>query len=180
MWFNDQDYKQKQSFIKWNPAVKTEQDRLSIIEAVNNNRIDIIATDHAPHTLQEKQNKYFNAPSGGPLVQHALIALLDLVKKGHFTLPKLVEKMCHAPADMFEINKRGYIKPGYFADLVLIDPNKSTTVTKDNILYQCGWSPFEGTTFTHSIDTTFVNGVPVYSKGELNKSKIGMRLTFNR
>jgi len=180
MWFNDQDYKEKQSFIKWNPAVKSEEDRLGIIEAVNNNKIDIIATDHAPHTLEEKQNTYFGAPSGGPLVQHALLAMLELVKKGSFTMTKLVEKMCHAPADMFDINKRGYIKTGYYADLVLIDPEKTTTVTKDNILYQCGWSPFEGTEFNNSIDTTFVNGVAVYKNGTLHNQSNGMRLTFNR
>lgn len=180
MWFNDQDYKQKQSFIKWNPAVKTEQDRLGIIEAVSNNKIDVIATDHAPHTIEEKQNTYFSAPSGGPLVQHALLAMLELVKKGEFTLTTMVNKMCHAPADMFDVNKRGYIKPGYYADLVLIDPNQSTTVTKSNILYQCGWSPFEGTTFSHTIDTTFVNGYAAYKNGTVNKNNIGMRLTFNR
>lgn len=180
MWFNDQDYKEKQSFIKWNPAVKSERDRLSIIEAVNNNRIDIIATDHAPHTLEEKQNTYFSAPSGGPLVQHALLAMLELVKKGSFTMTKLVEKMCHAPADLFEVTKRGYIKAGYYADLVLIDPKKTTTVTKDNILYQCGWSPFEGAQFSNTIDTTIVNGVVVYSNGALHHQSNGMRLTFNR
>lgn len=180
LWFSDADYEKKGAFIKWNPAVKTANDRAEILAAVINNKIDVIATDHAPHTLAEKQQSYFKAPSGGPLVQHALLALLTLVNKGAITLTKLVEKMCHAPADMFQINKRGYIKEGYFADLVLIDLTKQLTVSKDNILYQCGWSPFEGETFAQSVDTTFVNGNIVYQHGLINNQQKGMRLTFER
>lgn len=180
MWFSDEDYDTLGSRIKWNPAVKSAADRAGVIAAVNNNKIDIIATDHAPHTLAEKQQSYFKAPSGGPLVQHALLAMLALVKKGSFTITKLVEKMCHAPADMFQINKRGYIKPDFFADLVLIDTDTNYTVSKDNILYQCGWSPFENTMFENSINTTFVNGNQVYKNGVINNQHLGMRLTFNR
>lgn len=180
LWFSDADYEKKGAFIKWNPAVKTANDRAEILAAVINNKIDVIATDHAPHTLAEKQQSYFKAPSGGPLVQHALLALLTLVNKGAITLTKLVEKMCHAPADMFQINKRGYIKEGYFADLVLIDLTKQLTVSKDNLLYQCGWSPFEGETFAQSVDTTFVNGNIVYQHGLINNQQKGMRLTFER
>jgi dihydroorotase len=180
LWFSDADYEKKGAFIKWNPAVKTANDRAEILAAVINNKIDVIATDHAPHTLAEKQQSYFKAPSGGPLVQHALLALLTLVNKGAITLTKLVEKICHAPADMFQINKRGYIKEGYFADLVLIDLTKQLTVSKDNILYQCGWSPFEGETFAQSVDTTFVNGNIVYQHGLINNQQKGMRLTFER
>jgi dihydroorotase len=180
LWFSDADYEKKGAFIKWNPAVKTANDRAEILAAVINNKIDVIATDHAPHTLAEKQQSYFKAPSGGPLVQHALLALLTLVNKGAITLTKLVEKMSHAPADMFQINKRGYIKEGYFADLVLIDLTKQLTVSKDNLLYQCGWSPFEGETFAQSVDTTFVNGNIVYQHGLINNQQKGMRLTFER
>jgi dihydroorotase len=180
MWFSDEDYESKGTFIKWNPAVKTAKDREAIIAAVNNGTIDVIATDHAPHTLEEKDNKYFNAPSGGPLVQHAVLAILQKVKEGKISLERAVEKMCHAPAICFEIEKRGYLREGYFADLVVIDPNRKITVTKENILYKCGWSPFEGVEFDHVIDTTFVSGNIVYKNDEIVEGTTGMRLTFER
>jgi dihydroorotase len=180
LWFSDKDYAEKGTLIKWNPAVKTQEDQDALWEALNDNRIDVLATDHAPHTSEEKNNDYLNAPSGGPLVQHALVALLEASKSGKISIEKLVEKSAHNPAILFEIEKRGFLREGYFADLVLVDPNKSWTVEKDNILYQCGWSPFEGTTFSHSIDTTFVNGKKVYEKGRVIESDSAMRLSFNR
>jgi len=180
LWFSDKDYAEKGTLIKWNPAVKTQEDQDALWQALNDNRIDVLATDHAPHTSEEKNNDYLNAPSGGPLVQHALVALLEASKAGKISIEKLVEKSAHNPAILFEIEKRGFLREGYFADLVLVDPNKSWTVEKDNILYQCGWSPFEGTTFSHSIDTTFVNGKKVYEKGRVIESDSAMRLSFNR
>ena len=180
LWFSDKDYAEKGTLIKWNPAVKTQEDQDALWQALNDNRIDVLATDHAPHTSEEKNNDYLNAPSGGPLVQHALVALLEASKAGKISIEKLVEKSAHNPAILFEIEKRGFLREGYFADLVLVDPNKSWTVEKDNILYQCGWSPFEGTTFSHSIDTTFVNGKKVYEKGSVIESDSAMRLSFNR
>lgn len=179
LWFDDSYYDSKGSMIKWNPAVKTAADRDAIIAAVNDNRIDVIATDHAPHTLEEKQNKYFSAPSGGPLVQHALLALLDLRKEGKLTIEKIVEKTSHSVADLFNIKKRGYIKEGYFADIVLIDPQSPSTVTKDGILYKCEWSPFEGHQFSSQIRYTFVNGVPVFDNGMINEEFRGQRLEFS-
>ena len=180
LWFNDKDYEEKGMFIKWNPAVKTEKDRLGLWEALLDDRIDVLATDHAPHTLEEKYNVYTKAPSGGPLVQHAVVALLEKVKEGVIPIEKLVEKMSHNPAKLFQIKKRGFIKEGFYADLVLIDPNTSWTVTKDNILYKCGWSPFEGTTFSSTITHTFINGNLIYNKGVFNDDIKGKRLTFNR
>ena len=180
LWFNDADYDEKGTFIKWNPAVKTEKDRQGLWKALLDDRIDVLATDHAPHTLEEKNNVYSKAPSGGPLVQHAVMAILEKVKEGVITIEKAVEKMSHNPAKLFQIEKRGFIKEGYFADLVLIDPNTPQTVTKDNILYKCGWSPFEGTTFSHTITHTFVNGNLVYENGKINENIRGKRLTFNR
>jgi dihydroorotase len=180
LWFNDKDYAKKGTHIKWNPAVKTEEDRLGLWEALLDDRIDVIATDHAPHTLEEKNNKYLNAPSGGPLVQHAIPAILEKVKEGVISLEKAVEKMCHNPAKLFQIEKRGFIKEGYFADLVLIDTNKPQTVSKDNILYKCGWSPFEGTTFSSTITHTFVNGNLIYNNGVFDDKTKGERITFNR
>ncbi len=180
LWFSDKDYAEKGTLIKWNPAVKTQEDQDALWQALNDNRIDVLATDHAPHTSEEKNNDYLSAPSGGPLVQHALVALLEASKAGKISIEKLVEKSAHNPAILFEIEKRGFLREGYFADLVLVDPNKSWTVEKDNILYQCGWSPFEGTTFSHSIDTTFVNGKKVYEKGRVIESDSAMRLSFNR
>jgi len=180
LWFSDKDYDEKGMFIKWNPAVKSQKDQDAVWEGLNSDKIDILATDHAPHTLEEKDNKYFNAPSGGPLVQHAVLAILQKVKEGKISLERAVEKMCHAPAICFEIEKRGYLREGYFADLVVVDPNKKLKVTKDNILYKCGWSPFEGVEFDHSIDTTFVSGNIVYENNKIVEGTNGMRLTFER
>ncbi len=180
LWFNDADYDEKGTFIKWNPAVKTEKDRQGLWKALLDDRIDVLATDHAPHTLEEKNNVYSKAPSGGPLVQHALMAILEKVKEGVISMEKAVEKMSHNPAKLFQIEKRGFIREGYFADVVLIDINKPQTVSRENILYKCGWSPFEGTTFSSSITHTFVNGNLVYENGNFNENIRGKRLTFNR
>ena len=180
LWFSDKDYDKKGTHIKWNPAVKTENDRLGLWEALLDDRIDVLATDHAPHTLEEKSNNYMNAPSGGPLVQHAIIAILEKVKEGLIPIEKAVEKMSHNPAKLFQIEKRGFIKEGFYADLVLIDMNKPQTVSKENILYKCGWSPFEGTTFSSTITHTFVNGNLMYNNGVFNDEIKGKRLTFNR
>lgn len=179
LWFSDEDYKTKGNFIKWNPAVKTSTDRDGIWEALLDDRIDVLATDHAPHTLEEKSKNYLNAPSGGPLVQHALIALLEKAKQGKISIEKVVEKMAHAPAILFRIKDRGYIREGYKADIVVVDPNKSTVVSKENILYKCGWSPFEGEVFSHSIDSTFVNGNLVWTNGQIQEVGSGERLLFS-
>lgn len=180
MWFSRKDYNTKGNFIKWNPAVKEESDREAIFQAVLDDRIDVIATDHAPHTLAEKSNPYASAPSGGPLIQHSLQAMLEFHLDGKISLNRLVKKMTHNVADMFSIDKRGYIKEGYFADLVLVDLNKPYTVSKDNLLYKCGWSPFEGYTFRASVTHTFVNGHPVYVNGIFDESRKGRRISFNR
>ena len=180
LWFSDQDYKEKGTHIKWNPAVKTTADREGLWAALLDDRLDIIATDHAPHTLEEKSNFYLKAPSGGPLVQHALLALLEKVSEKVLSIEKLVEKACHNPAIIFQIENRGFIKKGYYADLVLIDPKAPQTVCKENILYKCGWSPFEGTTFSSSVTHTFVNGVLMYHEGIFNDDVKGKRITFNR
>ena len=180
LWFTSEDYKEKGTFIKWNPAVKNKEDREALWAALNDDRIDVLATDHAPHTLEEKQNPYTKAPSGGPLVQHALLALLTAVKAGKITLEKMVEKACHNPAILFQIAKRGYLREGYFADLVLVDLNKSVTVKKEDLLYQCGWSPFEGTTFDAAVEKTWVNGNLVYDQGHIIEIDAAKRLTFNR
>ena len=180
LWFSDEDYKKKGTHIKWNPAVKTAQDRAGLWKALLDDRLDIIATDHAPHTLEEKNNVYTKAPSGGPLVQHALNAILEKVKDGTISIEKAVEKMCHNPAKIFKIKKRGFIKEGYFADIVLVNTNKSNTVSKENILYKCGWSPFEGTEFSSTITHTFVNGNLIYKNGTFNEEIKGKRLLFNR
>ena len=180
LWFTSEDYASKGSKIKWNPAVKTKKDREGLWKALNEGRIDVIATDHAPHTLEEKDNVYTKAPSGGPLVQHALEALFEMHRKGYITVEKLVEKVAHNPAILFEIKDRGYIRKGYKADLVLINPNAPWTVTKENIAYKCGWSPFEGTTFRARVTHTFVNGHLAYENGKIAKSTNGERLTFNR
>ncbi len=177
LWFSDEDYAQKGNLIKWNPAVKKASDRAAIFQAVLDNKIDVIATDHAPHTLEEKQQSYFNAPSGGPLVQHALQAMLEKMEQGMISMERIVEKMAHAPAILFHIEKRGFIREGYFADLVVVD-KKQTTVTRDALLYKCGWSPFEGTTFSYTIDKTFVNGNLVYSNGKISSSVFGQRMLF--
>lgn len=178
LWFSDEDYARYGNKIKWNPAIKKKKDREALIEAVNNNKIDVIATDHAPHTPEEKKGTCFKAASGGPLVQFSLVAMLQLAKKRHFTVEKVVEKMCHAPADLFRIEKRGYIRPGYFADLVLVNPNASSFVTSANIQSKCGWSPFEGESFDSKVEKTFVNGNLVYDQGNFNEEVRGMRLTF--
>jgi len=180
LWFSDKDYETKGAFIKWNPAVKKESDRQAIFQAVLDNKIDVIATDHAPHTIEEKQQSYFKAPSGGPLVQHSLNAMLEFYHQGKITLEKIAEKMAHAVADCFQIEKRGYIKEGYFADLVLVDLNAEWKVDKSNILYKCGWSPFEGTVFHSKITHTFVSGHLVYENGAFDETKKGNRLLFNR
>ena len=177
--FNDLDYKEKGALIKWNPAVKSELDQDALWEALNSDRIDIVATDHAPHTLEEKQNNYLNCPSGGPLVQHSLIVMFEHYLNKKITLQKIVEKMCNNPANIFNVNKRGYIKEGYFADLVILDPNKKQTISSENILYKCGWSPFEGQTFNSVITHTFVNGHLAYNNGNLDDSKLGMKINFN-
>ena len=178
LWFTEKDYNSKGNFIKWNPAVKKESDRLGIWKALLDNRIDVIATDHAPHTLQEKNQSYFNAPSGGPLVQHGLLAMLEKVKEGEISLEKLVDKMCHSPAILFRVKERGFIREGYKADLVVISQNKSPIVTKENCLYSCAWSPFEGIQFSHTIEKTFVNGNVVFQDGISINDIIGERLTF--
>lgn len=178
LWFSDEDYKTKGNFIKWNPSVKTAYDRDKIFEAVLNDTIDVIATDHAPHTIEEKNSPYLKAPSGGPLVQHSILAMLDFYHNNKISLQHIVKKMSHDVADLFSINNRGYIKEGYAADLVLVNLNKPTFVTKESLLYKCGWSPFEGHTFKSSIEKTFVNGHLVYDNGKFNESKFGERITF--
>ncbi|MEN9698957.1 MAG: hypothetical protein RLZZ301_155 [Bacteroidota bacterium] len=178
LWFSDADYASKGNFIKWNPAVKTAADRAGIWQAVLDNRIDVIATDHAPHTLEEKSAAYGKAPSGGPLVQHALLAMLDKVQEGIISLERVVEKMAHAPATLFRIQNRGYLREGYAADLVLVAPTPSAPVTKASLLYKCAWSPFEGHQFSHRIEQTFVNGHCVYSDGHIQETTLGQRLLF--
>ena len=180
LWFSEADYATKGNWIKWNPAIKTANDRDAILAAVLSDHIDVIATDHAPHTIEEKSTDYLNAPSGGPLVQHSIIAMLELVKQGKITIEKVVEKMAHNPAILFNIKERGYIREGYFADLVLVNPNLPQTVTKTNLLYKCGWSPFEGYTFSNSINSTFVNGHLAYHQGQFDESQKGSRLLFNK
>ncbi|MCH1437851.1 MAG: dihydroorotase [Flavobacteriales bacterium] len=180
LWFDDSNYDEKGTYIKWNPAVKSAADREGVWKALLDDRIDIIATDHAPHTQEEKDNTYFNAPSGGPLVQHALVALLEFYHQGKVSLEWIVNKMCHAPATCFQLKERGFIRPGYFADLVVVDIEKSWRVEKSNILYDCGWSPFEGETFKSSVVKTFVNGNLVYDNGTFDEQTRGMRLEFDR
>ncbi|MBC7863154.1 MAG: dihydroorotase, partial [Bacteroidia bacterium] len=180
LWFSDEDYKTKGNFIKWNPAIKTLHDREKIWEAVLNGKIDVIATDHAPHTIEEKQQSYYKAPSGGPLIQHSLNAMLDFYKQGKISLEMIALKMCHNVADLFRINKRGYIKEGYFADLVLVDLKKDTLVTRESLLYKCKWSPFEGHTFQSKISHTFVNGNLVFDNGNFDESVKGQRIGFDR
>ena len=180
LWFDESDYKEKGTYIKWNPAVKTAEDKEGLWKALLDDRIDVIATDHAPHTKEEKNQVYTKAPSGGPLVQHALPALLKAHRQGKISIEKIVEKMCHNPSKIFHIEKRGFIKKGFYADLVLVDIASPWTVTKENILYKCGWSPFEGTTFYSKITHTFVNGNLIYKLGKFNDTIKGKRLLFNR
>lgn len=178
LWFNDTFYDTLSWRIKWNPAVKAESDRMGLINALKNNTLDIVATDHAPHTLAEKSNPYSTSPSGGAMVQHSLIAMLEMVAKGIFTIEMVVDKMCHAPAELFRIEKRGFIREGYHADLVLVDPNAKWKVTPESILYKCGWSPLEGETFGSKVTHTFVNGRLVYANGSFNESVKGTALKF--
>jgi dihydroorotase len=180
LWFTNEDYETKGNYIKWNPAVKTSNDKDELWKALLDDRIDVIATDHAPHTLEEKSQPYTKAPSGGPLVQHAVVAMMENFHSGKISLEKIIEKMCHNPAKIFKIEKRGFIREGYLADLAILDLNSPWTVSKENILYKCGWSPFEGTTFQSKITHTFVNGNLVYKNGNINEVKHGQRLLFNR
>ncbi|UKJ08969.1 dihydroorotase [Solitalea lacus] len=180
LWFSDADYATKGNFIKWNPAVKTATDRSQIFDAVLNDHIDVIATDHAPHTIEEKELPYSKAPSGGPLVQHALTAMLEFYHQGKISLEKIVEKMAHNVAVCFQIEKRGFIREGYWADLVLVDLNSDWTVSKENILYKCGWSPFEGQEFKSKVTHTIVSGNLVYNEGVLDHHQKGQRLLFDR
>lgn len=180
LWFTDEDYKTKGNFIKWNPAVKTAEDRAELWKALNDGRIDVIATDHAPHTKEEKQQSYLKAPSGGPLVQHAVVAMFEAHHQGKITVEKIVEKMCHNPAKIFKIEKRGFIREGYYADLVIVNPSLPWRVNSDNILYKCGWSPFENTTFKSRITHTFVNGEMVYNNFKVKDIRAGKRLLFDR
>ncbi len=180
LWFSDEDYEAKGNFIKWNPAIKTKTDRDAILKGVLDNHIDVIATDHAPHTVEEKQQTYFKAPSGGPLVQHALVAMLEMYHQQKISLERIAEKMSHAVAECFQIKNRGYIREGYAADLVLVNLNKPQTVNKANVLYKCGWSPFEGTTFKSSVTHTFVNGNLIFENGKITEGITGQRLIFNR
>ncbi|QHS56755.1 dihydroorotase [Mucilaginibacter sp. 14171R-50] len=180
LWFTDADYETKGNFIKWNPAVKTAEDRDEILKAVLDGRIDVIATDHAPHTLEEKAQPYLQAPSGGPLVQHALPAMLELYHQGKITLEQVAEKMAHNVATIFRVEKRGFIREGYWADLVLVNLNNPWQVNKDNILYKCGWSPFEGNTFKARVVSTIVSGNLAYEEGKLVSQQSGQRMTFER
>ena len=178
--FNDSNYKEKGSLIKWNPSIKTKSDQDGLWSALNSDKIDIIATDHAPHTFTEKQNKYLECPSGGPLVQHSLIVMFEHFLNKRITLEKIVEKMCNNPATIFKINKRGFIKEGYYADLAILDPKKSQIISSKNIFYKCGWSPFEGKTFNSTVTHTFVNGHLAFKRGVINDSKLGMKIDFSQ
>lgn len=180
LWFSDEDYENKGTLIKWNPAVKTAQDREGIWKALLEDRIDVIATDHAPHTKDEKRNPYTNAPSGGPLVQHALQAMIEQYKNGRISLERVVEKMAHAPAICFQVKERGFIREGYWADLVLLDLKGKEEVTASSLHYKCGWSPFEGQIFNSSIKSTFISGHLAYDNGVFNENHLGKRLDFDR
>ncbi len=178
LWFDQSDYQKFGTRIKWNPAIKSEKDKIALWEALLDNRIDVVATDHAPHTIEEKNNNYWKAPSGGPLVQHSLVSMLETSKKGFISPERVVEKMCHAPAKLFKVSKRGYIREGYYADLVIVNPNYKWKISKENILYKCGWSPFEEMEFNTKVDTVFVNGNIGYQNDEVKDIR-GKRLTFN-
>jgi len=178
--FDNRDYFTHGNLIKWNPAIKTARDKEALFQGLIEGKIDVVATDHAPHTLAEKQNTYFRAPSGGPLVQHSLVAMLEFCTKGMLQPEQVVTKMCHAPAEAFRIDRRGFIREGYFADLVIVDPLSHWTVSADNLLYKCGWSPFTGVSFSSTITHTFVNGNLVYENGRFNEQHRGSRLTFNK
>jgi dihydroorotase len=176
--FTDEDYSKKGSFIKWNPAVKSKSDRDQLWKALNEDRIDIVATDHAPHTLEEKNNEYTSCPSGGPLVQHSLIVMFEHFLNNRISLEKLVQKMCHNPAILFNIKKRGFIKKGYYADIVVLDPNEKQVVTEESILYKCGWSPFLGDSFSSKVKYTFVNGHLAYNDGVIDDTVLGKKIEF--
>lgn len=180
LWFNDTDYERLGTLIKWNPAVKSTADQEAVLAAVIDGRIDVIATDHAPHTLEEKKNTYFKAPSGGPLVQHSLVAMIELHRRGKIGVEKIAEKMSHNPALLFQIDKRGFIREGYYADLAVVDFNRPWTVAKENIIAKCGWSPLEGVKFASSVTHTFVSGHLAYENGRFDEAQIGQRLLFNR
>lgn len=180
LWFNDSSYAKKGSLIKWNPAIKTEHDRSALFEGVLNDKIDIIATDHAPHTLEEKQRSYFYAPSGGPLVQHSLVSMLEFANQNLIPVEKVVDKMCHKPAEIFNVEKRGFLREGYYADLVLVNPAKIWKVEKSTLLYKCGWSPFEGHVFTTSVHKTFVNGEVVFENEKVIENISALPLRFTR
>jgi dihydroorotase len=180
LWFSSDDYAQKGNFIKWNPAVKTAADRDALWKALLDDRIDVIATDHAPHTFDEKSQSYLMAPSGGPLVQHVLPALFEKHREGLISVEKIVQKTAHNPAIVFKIQDRGFVREGYFADLAVVNPHMPQTVSRENILYHCGWSPFEGDTFQAAITHTFVNGTLMYENQKVNELRVGKRLLFNR
>lgn len=179
LWFCDDDYETFGNLIKWNPSIKTAADRQALRNAVNDDTIAVIATDHAPHLLSEKEGTCLTAASGGPLVQHSLLAMLDMAADGIFTPEKVVAKMAHHPAELYKIDRRGYVRTGYYADLVLIDPEQPVTVTKDNILYKCNWSPFEGYTFRNSVWKTFVNGIEMYAEGQVSANGTGLEIVYN-
>lgn len=178
LWFNETTYKEKGNLIKWNPAVKTETDRLALIQALKDGKIDIVATDHAPHLYEEKMQVYTKAPSGGPMVQHSLIVMLELVAQGFFSIADVVKWMCHNPAILFGIENRGFVRKGYYADLVLVDPKKQTIVDKNSLFYKCKWSPLEGEVFSNSVSKTFVNGKLVYDNGKIIAEKAAMKMKF--
>ena len=180
LWFNDGDYDRLGMMIKWNPAIKTRADQEAILKALLEGKIDVVATDHAPHTWEEKQNEYFNAPSGGPLVQHSVVAMMELHKQGKIPIEKIVEKMCHHPAILFRVENRGYIREGYYADLVLVDPSASWQVSRENIVAKCGWSPFMGQRFSSTVDATWVSGHLAYRQGKFDESQMGQRMAFER
>ena len=180
LWFSEQDYKEKGSLIKWNPAVKSAEDRAGLWKALLDDRIDIVATDHAPHILEEKNNPYVNAPSGGPLIQHSLIGMMEKYNQGMISLEQIVQKMCHNPAILFDLQDRGYLREGYFADIAIVAPNSKWSVSKENIAYKCGWSPFEGVEFSNRVTHTFINGHLGYVNGEFSKDRNAKRLEFNR
>ena len=180
LWFDDRDYASKGAMIRWNPSIKTEADKLALFEALLNDKIDIVATDHAPHTIEEKSGLYTSSMSGGPLIQHSLVAMLEFYHQGKISIEKVVEKMCHTPAVIFKVSKRGFLKPGFFADIIIVDLNTSEVVTKQNILYKCGWSPFEGQCFHSKVEQTYVNGNLVYDKGIFNEQIKGQQLSFDR
>lgn len=180
LWFCDKDYQRLGNLIKWNPSIKTEADREALRQGLTNGKVDVLATDHAPHTLEEKQRPYTEAPSGGPLIQHSLVCMLELSKQGVLTPEQVVNKMCHAPARRFAVHQRGFLRAGYFADITIVDPEAPWTVSPQNILSKCGWSPLEGVTFSHRVVRTLVNGQTVYVNGELNRNLRGQALVFNR